>query len=113
MIKSTCTDVFIHNDLDNFGRVQPNSREGSWGGIEGHGIEDLSHSQAIINEVLKQFLGLARKAGLANIELIQGVMLSDKEWTPQNNLVTATNKLNRNFIVAKFQKDIDAVYGKA
>ena len=35
-----------------------------------------------MDEIFKQLLAVGKKAGLANIELIQGVVLSDEEWTP-------------------------------
>jgi long-chain acyl-CoA synthetase len=53
-------------------------------GVEGHGIGDLVHNKRIQQEVLKQMQVVGRRAGLANIEIIAGVVLSDEEWTPQN-----------------------------
>lgn len=53
-------------------------------GVQGNGLEDLVHSKAVQDEVFKQLAAVGRKASLANIELIQGVVLSDEEWTPQN-----------------------------
>jgi long-chain acyl-CoA synthetase len=38
-------------------------------GVEGHGIGDLAHNKAVQREVLRQ---------------LQGVVLADEEWTPQN-----------------------------
>ena len=52
--------------------------------MEGHGIGDLVHDERIQQEVLKQMQVVGRRAGLANIEIIIGVVLSDEEWTPQN-----------------------------
>lgn len=53
-------------------------------GVEGHGIEDLVHNEKIQQEVLKQMQVVGKRAGLASMEMIVGVILSDEEWTPQN-----------------------------
>lgn len=78
-----------------------------------------------------------KKGGLAGAELIQGVVMSDEEWTPQNvsfwllstslswrgmvrrytnsvlndqQLVTSAQKLNRRGILEKYKKEIDHAY---
>ena len=38
------------------------------------------------------------------------MFLTPDEWTPQNEMLTAAMKLNRNFILKKFQKEIDGMY---
>jgi long-chain acyl-CoA synthetase len=53
-------------------------------GVNGHGIGDLVYNEKIQQEVLKQLQAVGRKAGLAGIEIITGVVLADEEWTPQN-----------------------------
>lgn len=53
-------------------------------GVQGHGIGDLVHHEQIQQEVLKQLQAIGKKSGLASIEIIVGVVLSDEEWTPQN-----------------------------
>lgn len=52
--------------------------------MEGYGIGDLVHDERIQQEVLKQMQAVGKKAGLANLEIIVGAVLSDEEWTPQN-----------------------------
>jgi len=54
-----------------------------------------------------------KKSGLSNMEIIVGVILSDEEWTPQNNLVTATQKLNRRAIFERYKGDIEETYKKS
>jgi len=56
---------------------------------------------------------VGKKSGLASIEIIVGVILSDEEWTPQNNLVTATQKLNRRAIFERYKGDIEVTYKKS
>ncbi|KAI1174328.1 acetyl-CoA synthetase-like protein [Nemania sp. FL0916] len=45
--------------------------------------------------VYKDVLAVGKRAGLSGLELISGIVLVDKEWTPATGLVTATQKLNR------------------
>jgi long-chain acyl-CoA synthetase len=108
---------------------------------EANGIAEKSHDALIHDEkvkglVLKGLQGTGRKAGLAEFEIIEGVVLTDSEWTPQNvrpfiilcfrdlrygkredademkGLLTPAQKLNRRMIVKMYQKEIDAVYGR-
>jgi long-chain acyl-CoA synthetase len=56
---------------------------------EANGILEKSHDVLIHDEKVKALLlqelqGTGRKAGLAGFEIIEGVVLTDSEWTPQN-----------------------------
>jgi len=53
-------------------------------GIEGNGLEDLVHSEKLNDIVLRELQDAGRKGGLAGIEIIDGVVLGDEEWTAQN-----------------------------
>lgn len=80
-----------------------------------HGMEDMDYESLLDNKkmramIVKEMHAVGRKAGLAGIELIQGVVLSHEEWTPQNNLVTAAQKLNRKGILEKYKTQIDEIY---
>lgn len=81
-------------------------------GIPGDHLEDFVHDEKLRDIVFQEILATGKKGGLAGIEMLQGIVLTDEEWTPQNNLVTSAQKLNRKGIVAKHQKEIDAAYGK-
>ncbi|KAL3457349.1 hypothetical protein BJX64DRAFT_19977 [Aspergillus heterothallicus] len=81
-------------------------------GIGGDTVETLVHNEKLKAIVLKQLQTLGRNSGLRGIEIINGVVLSEEEWTPQNGFTTAAQKLQRKKIVAHFQKDIDRAYGK-
>jgi long-chain acyl-CoA synthetase len=61
--------------------------------------------------VLSQMHASGKKGGLNGIELIEGVVLAEDEWTPQNGLVTSAQKLNRKGILEKYQKEINTAYG--
>ncbi|KAL2872419.1 long-chain fatty acid-CoA ligase FAA1 [Aspergillus lucknowensis] len=82
-------------------------------GIEGDSVETLVHNSKLQALVLKQLQTAGRSSGLKGIEIINGVVLSDEEWTPQNGYMTAAQKLQRKKIINKFQKEIDAAYGKS
>ncbi|ROW14645.1 hypothetical protein VPNG_03216 [Cytospora leucostoma] len=80
-------------------------------GIKGEALEELVHDKKLNGAVLKELQSAGRSGGLAGIEIIDGVVLSDEEWTPQNGFVTAAQKLNRKGIVAKYKKEIAQAYG--
>ncbi|KAL6711078.1 long-chain fatty acid-CoA ligase [Coniothyrium glycines] len=82
-------------------------------GVQGNNLEELVHDKKINSAVLKQLQSAGTKGGLASFEMIEGVVLADEEWTPQNNLTTAAQKLNRKGILEKYKKEVDQAYGKS
>lgn len=82
-------------------------------GVEGSVLEELVHNKKLQGVVLKELQAAGRSGGLAGIEIIEGVVLSDEEWTPHNGLVTAAQKLNRKGIVSKYKKEIVQAYGSS
>ena len=48
------------------------------------GIEQLVHDKKVQGAVLKELQAAGRSGGLSGIEIIEGVVVSDEEWTPQN-----------------------------
>lgn len=57
-------------------------------GIEGDSLESLVHNEKLKSIVLKQLQTAGKAGGLKGIEIINGVVLSDEEWTPQNVSIT-------------------------
>jgi long-chain acyl-CoA synthetase len=53
-------------------------------GVNGSGLEDLCHNDKVNSAVLKELQRSGKNGGLTGIEIIEGVVLSDEEWTPQN-----------------------------
>ncbi|KAH7072369.1 hypothetical protein FB567DRAFT_480539 [Paraphoma chrysanthemicola] len=82
-------------------------------GVSGDHLEELVHDKKINSAVLKQLQSAGQKGGLASFETIEGVVLADEEWTPQNGLTTAAQKLNRKGILEKYKKDVDRAYGRS
>ena len=76
-------------------------------------IEEMVHDEKLSDAVLKQLQDTGKRGGLQGIEIVEGVLLTDEEWTPQNGLITSAQKINRRLIVDKFRKDIDRAYAKA
>ncbi|MCJ1391685.1 long-chain fatty acid-CoA ligase [Xylographa bjoerkii] len=76
------------------------------------GSKDPSHNDNLRRLVMKQLQTLGSSAGLARIEIVEGVVLADDgEWTPQNGMATSVGKLNRGAILKRYQKEIDMIYG--
>lgn len=61
-------------------------------GVEGNTIEELVHNKKLQQAVLKELQTTGRAGGLSGIEIIQGVVMSDEEWTPQNVSHSNTNR---------------------
>jgi len=53
-------------------------------GIEVHGMEDMVHNKKLNDLVLREMQATGRNGRLAGVEIIDGVVLADEEWTPQN-----------------------------
>jgi long-chain acyl-CoA synthetase len=53
-------------------------------GVKERGVENLVHNKKVQNAVLKEMQQAGRAGGLSGIEIIDGVVLADEEWTPQN-----------------------------
>lgn len=79
--------------------------------------------------VLKELQAAGKSGGLAGIEIIDGVVMADEEWTAANvstawvcfelrtpysphiqGLTTAAQKINRKGILQKYQKEVDKTY---
>ncbi|KAL7627600.1 long-chain fatty acid-CoA ligase [Parahypoxylon ruwenzoriense] len=82
-------------------------------GIPGGSIEELVHNRKLNGIVLRELQNAGRAGGLSGIEIIEGVALSDEEWTPQNGLVTAAQKLNRKGILSKYEKEVKEAYASS
>ena len=53
-------------------------------GVKERGLESLVHNKKIQAAVLKEMQQAGRVGGLSGIEIIDGVVLADEEWTPQS-----------------------------
>ena len=69
-------------------------------------LPDLCSDPSIRALVLKECNALAKKNGFARMEMLSAVLLTPEEWTPQNGLVTAAQKVNRSKIVEQHKDEI-------
>jgi long-chain acyl-CoA synthetase len=82
-------------------------------GVPEGSLEEMVHNKKLQGAVLKELQNVGRQGGLSGIEIIDGVVVSDEEWTPQNGLVTAAQKLNRKGILNKYKKEVSEAYGSS
>ncbi|KAH7464163.1 Acyl-CoA synthetase [Fusarium oxysporum f. sp. matthiolae] len=77
--------------------------------IKGLGVNEQSmhYDPKVRSLILKDLQSTGKRSGLASMEIVSGVVITDEEWTPPSGLVTATHKLNRKVIREKFKKEID------
>jgi long-chain acyl-CoA synthetase len=73
-------------------------------------IKKLCLEPAARKKVLEELQKVGRELGLKSIETVRAVFLSPEEWTPQNDMLTAAMKLNRNIIYKRFDAEIKQMY---
>ncbi|KAA1475922.1 long-chain-fatty-acid-CoA-ligase [Dentipellis sp. KUC8613] len=74
---------------------------------------DLAHlcnDKRIQEAVLKECNAAGKKNGFKTMELLQAVILTPEEWTPESGLVTAAQKVQRKKIANKFEDEIAEAY---
>ncbi|PSR99131.1 hypothetical protein BD289DRAFT_458689 [Coniella lustricola] len=76
-------------------------------------VTGLLRDRKVKDAVLKDLLAQGKAAGFSGLEMITGVVLTDEEWTPQNGLVTATQKVNRRACREKYQTEIEEAFGSS
>ena len=69
-------------------------------------FDALCHDQQVKEMVLKECNAVGKKNGFKSMELLQAVILSSEEWTPENGLLTAAQKLQRSKVASKFSAEI-------
>ncbi|GAA5852553.1 hypothetical protein JCM8547_002540 [Rhodosporidiobolus lusitaniae] len=80
-------------------------------GVSSSSLSSMAEDHKIRDAVLKSLNAVGKKAGFKpSLELLQTVVITDEEWTPQNGMLTAAQKLNRKEILKKYKKEVDAVY---
>lgn len=77
-------------------------------GIEVH--EDIAHDPAVVKAIQKDIIKTGSSSGLKGAEILQGVVVSDVEWSPENGFLTSAQKLERRKIIAANKEAILAAY---
>ncbi|CCH59116.1 hypothetical protein TBLA_0B02740 [Henningerozyma blattae CBS 6284] len=74
-------------------------------------MKELLSNPKLIEKIHSEMLDTGKKQGLTGIEFLQGIVLFDGEWTPQNGYVTSASKLKRRKILETVQSNVDKLYG--
>ncbi|KAJ3074464.1 long-chain fatty acid-CoA ligase, partial [Rhizoclosmatium hyalinum] len=72
--------------------------------------QDLCARKDINAAVLNSLKECAKLANFKPAEILGQIHLCYEEWTPQNEMLTAAMKLQRNAVVKKFEKEAKAMY---
>jgi len=70
----------------------------------------LCHNDKVKDLVLKECNAVGKKNGFKSIEILQAVVLTADEWTPESGLVTAAQKIQRKKIAEAFDTEIQEAY---
>jgi long-chain acyl-CoA synthetase len=62
--------------------------------------------------ILKSLQEVGRQYKLKSYEAIRAIHVTADEWTPDNDMLTAAQKLKRNNVVAAYRAQIDAMYAR-
>ncbi|KAH9985899.1 long-chain-fatty-acid-CoA-ligase [Russula vinacea] len=73
-------------------------------------LADLCANTKVNELVLNGCIEVGKKSGLKDSEILQAVMLTADEWTPDSGLVTATHKLRREKITEKYHAGISEAF---
>lgn len=73
-------------------------------------LSDLCTNKAVQDFVLKECNAIGKKNSFRPMEILEAVVLTADEWTPESGLVTAAQKVQRSKVAKKFEKEIKAVY---
>jgi len=73
-------------------------------------LQDVCRNPAVRELVLKEANAVGKKNGLKPNEMLQAVVLTADEWTPENGLVTAAQKIQRVKIAKAFKEEIDVCF---
>ena len=69
-------------------------------------MHDLCHEEEVVKVVLKSLNAAGKKNGFKPMELLEAVILTPDEWTPESGLVTAAQKVQRKKVAEAFAKEI-------
>ena len=75
-------------------------------------LPDLCASKEVQTLVTSACNDTGKKNKFKGAELLKGVVLTAEEWTPQNGLTTAAQKVNRGAIGKVFREQIEELYSR-
>ncbi|ORX88904.1 acetyl-CoA synthetase-like protein [Basidiobolus meristosporus CBS 931.73] len=71
---------------------------------------DLTQDSKVRKAVLSDLHAIGKRYNFVSAELLHNIYIVDEEWTPENNLLTAAQKLKRRDIAERYKAQIDALY---
>lgn len=80
-------------------------------GVEDEDLGALVRNEKTRKAVLAELQSSGKAHGLVGFEILDGIVLSEDVWTPQNGLLTPAQKLNRKLILGKYGKQIKELQG--
>jgi len=66
-------------------------------GIKEDNFENLIHNGKIRDVVLRELQGTGRKAKLADFEIVEGLILTERDWTVENVRLYSDNNFRESF----------------
>ena len=80
-------------------------------GVDPQGnLATLCHNPKVQEAVMKECNVLGKKNDFKPMEMLEAVILTAEEWTPESGLVTAAQKVQRKKIAEHFKDDINRIY---
>jgi long-chain acyl-CoA synthetase len=73
---------------------------------KGTPLADLCQRDDVRSLVMKECNAAGKKQGFKTMEMLEAVILTPDDWTPENGLVTAAQKINRKKVSGKFDSEI-------
>lgn len=67
----------------------------------------LCAEKTVADAVLKECNVVGKRANFKSIEVLEAVVLTPDEWTPESGLVTAAQKIQRKAITTKYKAEIE------
>ncbi|KAI8903746.1 hypothetical protein EDD86DRAFT_260660, partial [Gorgonomyces haynaldii] len=64
----------------------------------------------IVHHVVRDLESIAKQSGFKGAEILKVIRMVEDEWTPENEKLTAAQKLKRKEIVQCYKSEIDAMY---
>lgn len=77
---------------------------------DGEDLEELCKDEKVVDAALKELNSVGRKQGLKGMELLEAIVLTHEEWTPESGFLTAAQKLQRKTIEKHYEEQIKKVY---
>eukprot|EP01053_Blabericola_migrator_P003632 Blabericola_migrator_1__3631@NODE_2087_length_3294_cov_232_696932_g1324_i0_p1_GENE_NODE_2087_length_3294_cov_232_696932_g1324_i0NODE_2087_length_3294_cov_232_696932_g1324_i0_p1_ORF_typecomplete_len684_score137_69AMPbinding/PF00501_28/2e79_NODE_2087_length_3294_cov_232_696932_g1324_i04442495 len=112
------SQLFIHGDDKHNGLVAivcvDNEALELWQKEAGQGFKDVSldklkHEPTLMAEIKKQLMAEADKNKLTGFEKLNHIYIWDKQFSPENSLLTPTLKLKRNVALQEFASQIQTL----